>query len=321
MYNGLLNEQQEVAVHKKVEALVDQFAASTSAEVRNSVMAAAENLATRLLRSEMISLDRAVIASVAREFLDRGMGFREIVRAIARLYPNAAEQEDLLVEVVLEKENDKGTEELCVLVGGRERRFKTYSKGVTKVLSVTLYDFDSNAGIEIHGAAVVAGGYDKRRVELTDSKTTRKTLRVKADRKSYELYKLLKEAHLDVESVGSDHRPIVARVDNSDYLLRRFSLSKLILTTLLAFEVGLLRKLESEYCSIAREMFRRSDGRSYRKLAEDALLEADKRVWASLPALEKARVASSLPTFGKEDENYTGVGGIVVRSELKAWDA
>ncbi len=312
MYNGLLNDQREVAVHKKVEALVDQFEATTSTEVRNSVKAAAENLAAKLLRSESISPDRAVMASVAREFLDRGKSFREVVGAIAKLYPKAAEQGDLLVEVALEK-----GEEPRVLVNGKERKFKAYSKGVTKVLRVPLYDFDDHAVIEVGGAAIV-GGYDRRRVELIDEKTTRKTLRVKADRRSYELYRLLKETHLDSELVGSG--PIVARVENPDYLLRRFSLTKLTLTTQVALEAGLLRKLTAEYYSMAKEMFRNSDGRSYRKLAEEALLEADSIVWSSLPSLDKTRVASGLPAFGKGDEKYTGVSGLVVRSELKVWD-
>jgi len=105
-------------------------------------------------------------------------------------------------------------------------------------------------------------GYDRKRVRPQSPSRFMLTL----DEGNFELFKLLEEARLSGDLTTGSPDPRV--------LLRKYSLSKLSLTEELLREANLLSIVSAEYASRFAKKLRDGRGRSPRKLAEEALLEA-----------------------------------------------
>ena len=108
-------------LRRGIDSLVEQF--NSSAEVKNAAKQTAEKLAVSIL--EDLGPKKAAIASVAQVFIDHGRNLAEVRAAIGKVHPDIDRVRDLVVEVYSTQEAEIG-----VLVGRRERHFKSYSKGL-----------------------------------------------------------------------------------------------------------------------------------------------------------------------------------------------
>ena len=288
-----LSMQQEeglAPLRKEIQSLVEQFNASP--ETKNSVKQNAERVAVKLL-AELGPTD-AAIASVAQEFLSLGRNVIDVSLCISRVHPNMGRLKDLVVEVY------PLSPELKVLINGKESEFKSHSNEPYLKLRIPLFVTDGGATIELKNAQLTRSGYDDRRVKPLDAST----FVLKADERNFELFKVLKEARLSgVLSQGE--------VDPKT-IFRKYSISKLPLTEWLLREAGLLQGVSAEYARRCAGKLRNGHGRSPRKLAEEALLEAcDNVVPPTLCSLFIRR-------FHLKE---SAMRSLVVKSELDAWQS
>ncbi|MDA4133113.1 MAG: hypothetical protein OK454_08330 [Thaumarchaeota archaeon] len=250
-----LSMQQEegmAPLRKQIELLVEQFSASPA--VKAAVKQNAERLAVKIMRE--IGPTKAAIASVAQEFLRQGRNLAEVSAFIANVHPRIDRLKDLVVEVYSTPDS-----EIQVLVDGRDRPFVSYSDGLYRELRIPFFVSDSGALVEVKNAVLTRSGYDSRRVRPLGPSE----FELRASERSFELFKLLEEAKLSGGlSLANDPKAIA----------RKYSISKLPLTEELLRGTNLLPAVSAEYMTRLAEKLKDGRGRSPKKLAEEALVEA-----------------------------------------------
>ena len=287
-----LSIQQEkgmAPLRKEIDSLVERFNAST--EVKSAAKRSAERLAVNVM--DELGPTKAAIASVATVFIGQGRSFSEVSFCISMLHPAMDRLRDLIVEVY-----PAPSGEIRVLVEGRERSFRSHSSGIYRKLRIPLFASDANALVELKNAKLTRGGYDAKRIDPLGISE----FRVKADEKNFELFKVIKRARLSGKVSGGG-------VDPST-LLRKYSVSRLPLTQKLLRDAGLLQQVIGEYGALYAKEVSDGQGRSPRKLAEEALVEACTRVVPSY-------LSSSIPQ--KYHLKQSGMKSLVVLSEFARW--
>jgi hypothetical protein len=303
----VLSMQQEegmAPLRKEIDLLVEQFSASP--ELKNSVRQNSGRSAVKLL--DELGPTKAAMTAVAQEFLRLGRSLLEVSVCLSRVHPKIGRLRDLVVSVRLASASDA----VIILVDGRERARVSADGRLYRKLRITL--LLGERVIELRNAFIARGGWDEKRVApLGPSKLA--LLNNPADQRSFELFKLLKEARLS--SAAAEERPATGRphgettaVAGLSGMMRRYSISKLPMTERLLREEGLLHAVEAEYRKRYEDSMLDARGRSPRKLAEEALVEACERL---LPAqlvgliLEKRHLKPS------------AMSSLIVKSELVAW--
>ena len=188
--NSMLQDQRQVQIHKKVERLVALF--NVSREAQTTIAAKAEVQAKRLAKDGRLSLDRAVIAAVANEFLNLHASFREVVRCIATAYPEIGELSDLRADV-----RTADPEAVAVLVNGAERKFRKVRLGgrpgrEVYRLTIPVYVSDDHARVELRNAVFLPNFADEHVNARRAKGADRQALTLKVDERNYGLFKLLK---------------------------------------------------------------------------------------------------------------------------------
>jgi hypothetical protein len=286
---SMQQEQGMAPLRKQIERLVEQFSASP--KVKAAVRQNAERLAVKIMRE--IGPTKAAIASVAQEFLGQGRNLAEVSSFIGRVHPRMDRLKDLLVEVYPAPEG-----EIRVLVDGRDRPFRSYAEGLYRSLRIPLFVSDSAALVELRDAVLTRNGYDGRRVRPLGPSE----FELRADERSFELFKLLEEARL---SGG-----LAIGVQDPKALVRKYSISKLPLTEELLRGANLLPAVSAEYMTRLAGKLKDGRGRSPRKLAEEALLEACSAVVPEFVSNGMAERYHLKPS---------GMRSLVVLPELARW--
>ncbi|HEV2138029.1 MAG TPA: hypothetical protein VGR53_04250 [Nitrososphaerales archaeon] len=276
-------------LRREIESLVEQFNASSQA--RASAKLSAERLAVKLM--EELGPTKAAIASVAQVFIGQGRNLAEVSACISRVHAGMDRLRDLVLEVY-----PMPTGEIRVLVDGRERSFRSHSSGLYCKLRISLFASDSDAFAELRNALLTHRGFDARRVDPLGPSE----FRIRADETNFELFKVLEEARLSGRGAGA--------MVNLGALFRKYSISKLPLTSRLLKEAGLLQQVSVSYAKLFAQEVVNGRGRSPRKLAEEALAEACAEV---VPAW----LCNSIPR--KYHLNRSGLRSLVVLSELATW--
>ncbi len=286
-----LSMQQEegmAPLRKEIQSLVEQFNASP--EVKNSVKQNSERIAVKLL--DGLGPTDAAVVSVAQEFLKLGRNMVEVGICISRVHQRMGQLKDLVIEVY------PLASEVKVFVDGQERAFKSHASGLYKKLRIPVYIEDGNAKVELKNANMTRQGYDSRRVRPLDQTSFVLVL----DETNFELFKVLEQARLSGRLPGNE--PDVRM------LLRKYSIAKLPLTERILRETALLQRVSAEYAARLVEKLRDGRGRSPRKLAEEALLEACESVVP--PSLSDLIVE-------KYHLKRSAVRSLVVVPELASW--
>jgi hypothetical protein len=287
-----LSMQQEegmAPLRRQIDLLVERF--NASAEVKLVAKQSAERLAVKILQD--LGPSKAAIASVAQVFIGQGRNLAEVSFCISMRHPAMERLRDLLVEVY-----PSCNDEIRVLVDGRNRPFKSYSSGIYRKLRISLFASDDNALVELRNGRLIQDGYDARRVEPLGPSE----FRVKTDERSFGLFKVMEEARLSGKAALGAADPIA--------LLRKYSVSKLPLTQRLLREARLLQQVTGEYARLYSRQVGNGHGRSPRKLAEEALIEACVSVvppWLSGSISRKYHLKQS------------GMRSLLVLPELAGW--
>jgi len=287
-----LSMQQEEGMgplRKQIDLMVEQFNASP--EAKAAAKQSAETLAVKVM--DELGPTKAAIASVAQVFIAQGRNLREVSSCISMIHPPINRLSDVIVEVRQATEED-----IRVLVDGRDRPYKSYSHGFYRRLRIPVFASDGKALLELKGATLTKKGYDPKRAEPKGPSE----FEIRADESNFELFKILEEARLS-------GRAAVAGTDQSA-MLRKYSISRLRLTGRLLREAGVLQKVSGEYVRLFAEAVGDGGGRSPRKLAEEALVEACEE---TVPAY----LRNSL--WQKYHLKASGMRSLVIVSELAAW--
>ena len=253
----VLSMQQEegmAPLRKEIDLLVEQFSASP--EAKESAKQSAERLAVKIMGE--LGPTKAAIASVAQEFLSQGRGMAEVSSCIARVHPGMDRLKDLDVEV----KPSAHTKEVRVLVDGRERPFSSFASGFYLRLRIPVFASDDGKPLELKNAAVTRKGYDPKRMAWAASWSE---FQIRVEERNFELFKVLKEARL---------AGLPGNREDLSVSFRKYSVAKLPLTELLLKEAGLFNEVSAEYAKRYAAKVGDGQGRSPRKLAEEALLEA-----------------------------------------------
>lgn len=286
---SIQQEEGMAPLRKQIDSLVEQFSASP--EVKAAAKQSAERLAVKIM--DALGPTKAAIASVAQVFIGQGRPLVEVSSCISKVHPSMDKLRDLVVEVY-----PAPAGEIRVLVDGRERASKSFADGLYRKMRIPLFASDGNAHVELKNAKLTRGGYDSKRIDPLGISE----FRVKADERNFELFKVIKEARLSGKVSG-------AAVDPST-LLRKYSVSRLPLTQRLLRDAGLLRQVIGEYGALYAQEVSNGQGRSPRKLAEEALVEACTRVVPSY-------LSSSISQ--KYHLKHSGMRSLVVLSEFAGW--
>ena len=287
-----LSMQQEegmAPLRKEIESLVEQFNASP--EVKAAVKWNAERMAIKI--ADELGPTKAAVASVAQEFIGQGRNLAEVSACIARMHPGIDRLKDLIVEVYPAPES-----EIQVLVDGRERPFRSYPSGLYRKLRIPVFVSDADALVELKNARLTKGGYDAKRVESAGPTE----FTIELTERNFELFKVLKEARLAGGLPGSGADLASA--------FRKYSISKLPLTERLLRESAMLQRVMVEYTRRYALKVKDGRGRSPKKLAEEALVEACERIIPQELAdliVRKYHLKSS------------AMRSLVVRGELDYW--
>jgi hypothetical protein len=276
-------------LRKEIESLVERF--NASAEVKHTARQSAEKLAVKVM--DDLGPTKAAIASVAQFFIEQGRNFAEVSSSISLVHPGMDRLGDLLVEVYPEPAG-----EVRVVVGGRNRPFKIYSNGIFRKLRIPHFASDRDSLFELRNARLTQAGYDAKKVEPLGPSG----FRVKTDERNFQLFKIIEEAKLSGK--------VAPGTAGTSALLRKYSVSKLPLTQRLLREAGLLQHVTTDYASLLTHEVTNGRGRSPRKLAEEALIEACERV---VPSFLNGSIAR------KHHLRQSGVRSLVVLSELAEW--
>ncbi|MGH9919245.1 MAG: hypothetical protein ACRD6W_10335, partial [Nitrososphaerales archaeon] len=164
-------------------------------------------------------------------------------------------------------------------------------------LRIPVFVPDSDALIELKNAILTRRGYDARRVMLLGPSE----FRLKVDERSFELFKVREEARLSGGMGGGLDLPSA---------LRKYSISKLPVTERLLGESGLLVRVSAEYTKRFSLKVANGQGRSPKKLAEEALVEACERV---------VPVALSDLVIRKYHLKSSSMRSLIVKTELANW--
>ena len=286
---SMQQEQGMAGLRKQIDVLVDQFAASP--EAKAAVKRNAERLAVKVMPE--IGPTKAAIACVAEEFLRLGRNLAEVSSLIANVHPRIDRLKDLVVEVF----STPGAE-IRVVVDGRDRPFVSSADGLYRKLRIPVYVSDSGSLIEVKNAVLTRDGYDSKRVRPLGTSE----FELRASERSFELFKILEEAKLSggLATPASDPKA----------LMRKYSISKLPLTEELLRATNLLPAVTAEYMTRLAEKLKDGRGRSPKKLAEEALLEACAAVVPELVGRETAERYHLKPSH---------VRSLVVLPELGRW--
>jgi hypothetical protein len=243
-----------VPLRKMIDMLVEQFNASPV--VKAAAKRNAERVAFKLLDS--LGPTKAAIASVAEEFLKLGRSLAEVSLCISRIHPRMGQLRDLVLEVY------PTSGEVTVLVNGRTRRAKAHRCGLYLQLRIPLFVSDGDAVVTLVDARLTRG-YDPKRIKPAGPSR----FVVEADDRSFQLFKVLEEATLCGRLLGATgvELEVVAA-------LRRYSVSKLPVTERLLRETGFLQRVSADYARRYPLKLADGRGRSPKKLAEEALVEA-----------------------------------------------
>jgi hypothetical protein len=276
-------------LRKEIDLLVERFSATS--EVKSSVKKNAEHLAVKIM--DDVGPTKAAIASVAQEFLRVGRNLAEVSTCISQVYPGMDRWRDLIIEVYPTPEGD-----LRVLIDGRERPFRSYFDGLYLKLRIPLFASDCGALVELRNARLTQRGYDAKRVEPLGPSE----FQIGTDERNFELFKVLEEARLSggVADAGAD----------LSAFFRKYSISKLPITGRLLREAGLLQQVSAEYATLLTQKVGDGRGRSPRKLAEEALVEA-------CADLVPGCLSNSI--IRRYRLKQSGMTSLVVKSELAAW--
>ena len=253
----VLSMQQEegmAPLRKEIDLLVEQFNASP--ELKASVKQSAEHLAVKVMKE--IGPTKAAIAAVSQEFLRQGRAMPEVSSCVAKIHPGMDRVKDAVVQVG--PLSDVG--DVRTLVDGRERPFASMKDGLYYKLRLPIFAFDDGKLLEIKGAAVTKGGYDPKRITPVASWSE---FQIRVEERNFELFKVLKEARL---------AGLPGNTEDLSASLRKYSISKLQCTDLLLKEAGLFNEVSAEYARRYAAKAVDGRGKSPRKLAEEALLEA-----------------------------------------------
>ena len=256
-----LSMQQEegmAPLRKEIDILVEQFSASP--ESKASVKQSAERLAVKVMGE--VGPTKAAIASVAQEFLRQGRSMAEVSSCVAKVHAGLDRVKDMIVQVGPLR--DVG--EVVILVDGRERPFSSAKAGLYCKLRIPVFASDDGKLMEFRGTEVTKHGYDPKRM-VRGAYWSEFVIRVQEI--NFELFKVLKEARLSGLPVGAE---------DLGASFRKFSISKLPVTELLLKESGLFNEVSAEYAKLYAAKVMDGQGRSPRKLAEDALREACEEV-------------------------------------------
>jgi hypothetical protein len=287
-----LSMQQEegmAPLRKQIDRLVEQFNASPA--IKTAVKSNAERMAVKIMRE--IGPTKAAIAAVAQEFLRRGRNLADVSSSIGNLHPRINRLKDLVVEVYPCAEG-----EIRVLVEGRNRPFISYADGFYRRLRIPLFVSDSGALVQLKGAVLTRKGYDPRRVRPLGASE----FEVNVNERSFELFKLLEEAKLSGGLALGAYDPKT--------LATKYSISKLPLTEELLRGANLLPAVNAEYLRVLCEKLKDGRGRSPKKLAEEALVEACSAVVPDLVSNQMLERYHLKPTHMRS---------LVVLPELGRW--
>ena len=288
-----LSVQQEARMaplRREIDSLVEKF--NASAEVKRSAKQSAEKLAVKVM--DDLGPTRAAIASVGQFFIAQGRGPEEVSSCISLMHPAMDRLGDLLLEVCPEPAGA-----IQVLVGGRNRPFKLYPNGIYRKLRIALFASDRDSFFELRNARLTQGGYDDKKVEPLGPSE----FRVKIDdERNFELFKIIEEARLSGKAS--------AAAAGAGAFLRRYSISKLPLTRRLLREAGMLQQVTAEYARLLTIEVANGRGRSPRRLAEEALVEACEDIVSPSLSSSIARKHRLKPS---------GTKSLVVLSELAEW--
>jgi hypothetical protein len=253
----VLSMQQEegmAPLRKEIDLLAEQFTASP--EVKASVKQSSERLAVKVMGE--LGPTKAAIASVAQEFLRQGRSMAEVSSSIAKVHAGMDQLKDLVIEV----KPSGDPKDIRVLVDGRERPFSSFGGGIYLKLRIPLFASDDGKLLELKGAAATKRGFDQKRMGRLASWAE---FEIRVEERNFELFKVLKEARL---------AGLPGSREDLSVSFRKYSISKLPLTELLLKESGLFNEVSVEYAKKFAALAVDGWGRSPRKLAEEALLEA-----------------------------------------------
>jgi hypothetical protein len=291
-YSLSLQQAETMArLRDEIDALVEQ--SNASPETKNSVKRSSERRAVKLLPH--LGPTKAAIASVTQEFLSLGRSIGEVSLFVARVHPRIAGLSSLVLGVFVP---DEGAA-VEVVVNGRKRDFKSYSEGLYRRLRVPIYCWDAGATVELRNALPCRGEYPAKRMRLTGPS---KFVLVLPER-TFQLFKVLEEAKLS---------GVISEAEQEETLRfsRKYSIARLPFTERFLRETGYLNVVNASYSAILRRELRNGRGRSPKKLAEEALIEA---------------CTKSVPDFLAEliVKKYrlkpSKMRSLVIRSELAAW--
>jgi len=285
-------QQAETMAHLRdeIDALVER--SNASPEAKNSVKRSSERRAVKLLPH--LGPTKAAIASVAQEFLGLGRSISEVSLFVARVHPRMASLTSLVLGVYVPDGTD-----VEVLVNGRKRDFKCYSQGLYRRLRIPVYCWDAGATVEMRNALLCRGEYPAKRMRLTGLS---KFMLVLPER-TFQLFKVLEEAKLS--GVISE-----AELADSVRFSRKYSIARLPFTERFLRETGYLNVVNASYSAILRQELRNGRGRSPKKLAEEALIEACSR---SVPDFVSDLVVK------KYRLKPSKMRSLVILPELAAW--
>ena len=286
-----LSTQQEegmAPLRKEIGMLVEHFNASP--EVKATVKQNAEKMAIKIIRN--LSLTRTAIVSVANEFIARGRTLPEISLCVSKVHPGIGRVRGLVIEVY------PTSSKVGVLVNGREREFKSYKEGLYRKLRIPLFVGDSNATVELENARLTCEGYDSKRVKPLGA--SKFLLRI--EERSFELFKVLAKARLSDAAEDAEVK--------APAMFKRYPISKLPLTERLLKEAGVLQDVSAEYRRLCAEKESDGQGRSPKKLAEEALFKACKRV---APPTLRDLIAR------KYNLKPSALNSLVLKTELSRW--
>ncbi len=286
---SIQQEEGMAPLRREIDSLVERF--NASAEVKRLAKHSAEKLAVKVMVD--LGPTRAAIVSVAQFFIAQGRNFAEVSFCISLVHPAMDRLGDIIVEVYPEP-----TGEIRVLVDGRDRLFRSYSRGIYRKLRIPLFASDCNSLFEFRCARLTQTGYDAKKVEPVGPSE----FRVKTDERNFELFKVIEEARLSGK--------IATGAADPSALLRRYSVSKLPLTQRLLREAGLLQQVTAEYARLLTREVADGRGRSPRRLAEEALVEACEML---IPSCLSSSISQ------KYHLRQSAVRSLIVLSELAEW--
>jgi hypothetical protein len=291
-YSLSLQQAETMArLRDEIDALVEQ--SNASPETRNSVKRSSERRAVKLLPH--LGPTKAAIASVTQEFLSLGRSIGEVSLFVARVHPRIAGLSSLVLGVFVP---DEGAA-VEVVVNVRKRDFKCYSEGLYRRLRIPVYCWDAGATVELRNALLCRGEYPAKRMRLIGPS---KFVLVLPER-TFQLFKVLEEAKLS---------GVISEAEQEETLRfsRKYSIARLPFTERFLRETGYLNVVNASYSAILRRELRNGRGRSPKKLAEEALIEASTK---SVPDFVAELIVK------KYRLKPSKMRSLVIRSELAAW--